>query len=210
MIMSEEMVLENDMKERYVKIIDNFLPEPLLSGLLDYIYEAQPFSKRMPFSFTENDIITKGSVTYTLKESLQLPEPVVDDKFVQFVHTVYNKFGFAPDTHMVLLDLIDYIEYKLSSEILITLKINITLPEQTSRIAAFHTDANYENTPNHKTAVLFLNNTDGDIILENGTRVECVENRLVVIDGSTLHSGTTCTNSNKRTTLNFNYIGKDL
>jgi uncharacterized metal-binding protein len=57
---------------------------------------------------------------------------------------------------------------------------------------------------------MYLNDNDGYTLLEDGTKIEAKSNRIVIFDGTTQHCGTTCTDENKRITLNLNYIGKDL
>ena len=59
---------------------------------------------------------------------------------------------------------------------------------------------------NQRTAVFYLNTNNGYTLFEDGTKIESVENRFVSFKTSILHTGSTCTNSNRRVLINFNYI----
>ena len=160
--------------------------------------------------YTQNSIVPFDHVSYKFKEDLQLSADVYAGEFLQFIHTIFGKDGFSTKRKDIFIPLMDHFLTQLHMEILITSKINITFPDIANFLAGFHVDFEYENTPNYKTGLFYLSDTDGYTVLEDGTRVECVKNRLVIFNGSIFHSGTTCTNKNRRTTLNFNYIGKDI
>ena len=49
----------------------------------------------------------------------------------------------------------------------------------------------------------FMN--DGYTYFEDGKKIKSVENRLTKFDNITYHSGTTCTDNNKRVVININY-----
>tara|TARA_B100000287_G_C20555606_1_gene750284 strand:+ start:689 stop:1171 length:483 start_codon:yes stop_codon:yes gene_type:complete len=65
-----------------------------------------------------------------------------------------------------------------------------------------HTDYNFE----HKTAVFYLNTNNGYTEFEDGTKVESVENRIVLFDGSKPHNSSTCTDQKVRVVLSINYF----
>ena len=56
-----------------------------------------------------------------------------------------------------------------------------------------------------KTAIFYINTNDGWTEFENGDKVESVENRIVIFDSQTKHTGTTCTNAKVRVLINLNY-----
>ena len=43
-------------------------------------------------------------------------------------------------------------------------------------------------------------------MFKDGTKVESVENRIVIFDGSELHCGVSCTDEKARFVLNINYL----
>jgi len=54
--------------------------------------------------------------------------------------------------------------------------------------------------------IFYLNNNDGLTILEDGTEIQNLENRLLLFDSSKDHNGTTCTNADRRLLINFSYF----
>ena len=67
---------------------------------------------------------------------------------------------------------------------------------------SYHTDFPFE----HKGALFYINDNDGLTILEDGTEIEGVGNRLLLFDASRPHHSTTCTNATRRLNINFNYF----
>ena len=59
---------------------------------------------------------------------------------------------------------------------------------------------------NHKTAIFYINSNNGFTVLENDTKIESIENRLLLFNGSKKHHSTSCTNSGARININFNYL----
>jgi len=59
----------------------------------------------------------------------------------------------------------------------------------------------------HKGAIYYLNTNDGKTILEDGTEIDSVANRMLFFDPSIKHRSTTCTNdSHGRYNINFNFV----
>ena len=65
-----------------------------------------------------------------------------------------------------------------------------------------HTDYDFS----HKAAIFYLNTCDGYTKLEDGTKVDSVENRLLLFDAGNPHCSSTCTNKKARFNINFNYF----
>jgi len=57
-----------------------------------------------------------------------------------------------------------------------------------------------------KACVFYLNTNDGFTEIENEGKVDSVENRALVFDGSIPHNSATCTNDKVRLVLNINYF----
>ena len=58
----------------------------------------------------------------------------------------------------------------------------------------------------HKGAIFSLNSCDGFTRLDDGTKIDSVENRLLLLDPTKLHNSTTCTTQLGRFNINFNYL----
>jgi len=65
----------------------------------------------------------------------------------------------------------------------------------------YHQDFKYP----HKTAVLYFNTCDGYTGFRD-SKVESVENRVVLFDGSNEHYSTTCTDQKVRVVLSVSYF----
>ena len=65
-----------------------------------------------------------------------------------------------------------------------------------------HVDLEYE----HKGAIFYINTNNGVTVLEDGTEIESIENRLLLFDSSKKHNSTSCTDAKVRVNINFNYL----
>jgi len=59
------------------------------------------------------------------------------------------------------------------------------------------------------TGIYSINTTDGYTKFEDGTKVESVANRFCIFPCGTRHTGTTCTKTDRRLVINFNYVSHD-
>ena len=93
---------------------------------------------------------------------------------------------------------------KLDAKAIYSVKANCNVRTENIVRHGFHVDVptNYDS----KTAILYINTNNGYTEFENGERVESVANRLVVFDSELKHTGTTCTDQQRRVVLNLNYI----
>ena len=88
---------------------------------------------------------------------------------------------------------------KVSSVLRVKANMNMRTPEIIKH--GFHTDG----YGNFRVAIYYVNTNDGYTEFEDGTKVESVENRLVVFPSMLKHTGTTCTDTKVRCVINFNY-----
>ena len=64
----------------------------------------------------------------------------------------------------------------------------------------FHIDQ-----PIGTTGILYLDNSNGYTKFKNGKKVKSEENKYVEFDSSLKHTGSTCTDRQRRVVINFNY-----
>ena len=57
------------------------------------------------------------------------------------------------------------------------------------------------------TAIAYMNTNNGYTIFEDGTKIESVENRVLIFDSQLRHAGIPCTDEKRRVVINFNFIG---
>ena len=67
-------------------------------------------------------------------------------------------------------------------------------------------DNHYDYPDPHKGAIFYVNNNNGLTVLEDKVEVESIENRLLLFDPTKLHRSTTCTDTQCRINVNFNYF----
>ena len=58
----------------------------------------------------------------------------------------------------------------------------------------------------HKAAIFYINTNNGPTTLEDGTKIESVENRILFFDPSKEHYSTHCTDQKIRVNININYF----
>jgi hypothetical protein len=174
------------MKSKY-EIIDNALNTNDFGRL-----ENAMLGNDFPWYF-ESDIVGLGKALVPITE---------DQKNFNFFwgHQVFIENEIR--TSSEFWNIIQPILNVLKSDALIRVKVNAY--NKTSRIVhhADHIDWNFK----HKGALFYLNDNDGVTVLNDGTEVESVANRILLFDSSKPHHSTTCTNEDRRININFNYF----
>lgn len=158
-------------------IINNFLDEQTNKVLFDIISSNQ-------FAWYKGEIIHPSIFTG-------------DKNYYHLSHTAFldNK---VDSKHFSMLEAFFF--KKLNIKALIRVKVNCVWRTDKIIEHGWHTDYNYG-----KTAVYYVNTTDGYTAFKEGKNVEGVGNRIVIFDSTRQHSGTSCTDKDFRYVINFNY-----
>lgn len=90
---------------------------------------------------------------------------------------------------------------KLKIKQLFDIRANLLVPTQTHIYHEFHTDRKIY----HEVALFYVTSCNGFTVLKDTAEVECIENRLLVFDGSIEHRSVTSTD-NPRSVININYV----
>jgi hypothetical protein len=116
-----------------------------------------------------------------------------------FTHLFYKDYQITSDKCELIVPIIQ----KLDVRALVKIKANLT--PRTNEIIkhCLHTDLDYNDS---YTAVYYANSNDGYTLFEDGTKIESIENRIVIFPSNMKHTGTTCTNQKNRIVINFNYF----
>ena len=182
------------------QVIDNFLPEETFKKLKSMIYKGD-----FPWFYHPTVVGYEGEfVDCENHEAHYLNSQEEDNLWnVYATHLFYNNdmpfsklfqpvYGlFVPKFH----------EMKLFKS-LIRIKANLYPYNDTLREHARHMDYPYP----HKAAIFSLNTCDGFTRLEDGTKVDSVENRILLFDASKPHNSTNTTTSHGRYNINFNFL----
>lgn len=182
------MINELDVLGSKVTVIDDYL------NVNDFL---AIYSMLTDFSFSWNcsAVLSRESIySHYMHPDL----PVCEDRDnLQMIHNFYDFDRFLGDWN------INQLVDKIMPAALIRIKANLN--PRTSEIIkhGFHIDNDF---PNARTAVYYVNTNDGFTEFEDGTRVESVENRIVFFDSHLFHTGSTCTNYDRRLVVNVNYF----
>ncbi len=160
-----------------MQVFDNFLEQPYFDKLSKLLNSAD-----FPW-YTTKDISNKGQYF---------------DKLYYQTHTFFQFHQIMSDYFSELRPLFDKLEVKS----LIRAKANLYPAKESLSEHGWHTDYDYEN----KTALLYINNTDGYTKFKDGTKVESVANRMLIFDSKKEHLSTNCTNDWARVNINLNYF----
>jgi hypothetical protein len=119
----------------------------------------------------------------------------------QFTHSFYKNHHINSDYFDAMIPILE----KINPLALMRVKANLNPRTEKNFEHGYHVDM--DNAPsNHRSAVFYLNTNDGYTLFEDGTKIESVENRFVSFKTSLRHTGSTCTDVNRRVVINFNYI----
>jgi hypothetical protein len=157
-------------------VIDNFLPKEYFKVIKDL--------------FTDNDNFHWHLKNFVAKEDAN------DGFFFQHVFFEGNKINSDAFGHFEMM------LNKMQCKALLRLKAN--LYTKTPEIVKHGEHVDYDFP--HRGALLFINTNNGLTILEDGTEIESVENRMVFFNSAAPHRSTTCSDENYRITLNINYF----
>ena len=171
-------------KENNKFMVEDALPPQQFKALFDMF-----FVNDFPWFF--GDVVRPEDV-----------DPKYKDYNFHFSHTFHNFSQVA--THIEKWNTIKYAVMDFLNPLsFIRIKSNLLLRTSTPIVHGYHVDT---ICPSCLTAIIYLNNNDGFTLFEDGTRVQSKANRMVIFPSFLKHSGSTCTNTNRRVVLNINYI----
>ena len=173
-------------QELEYKVIDHFFPfdvfEEFQKNLLFPVLDPQTTQS------TESIPIPTWTYGLSLK----------DNQLYYLAHLVYDHIPLSPLFNPIM----SYCNELLDIKSLIRIKINLYPNTEIVKEHGMHTDYDFS----HKAAILYINTCDGYTKLEDGTKIESVANRMLLFDGSKLHTPSTCTDQSVRMNINFNYF----
>lgn len=167
------------------------------------IHIQDNFLNRFQFQEMKNKLLSpefNWQVGQVIREGTTNIDPVYN---IQITHILYHTPTMVSDSLPIIAPLLA----QLNMHVLLRAKINSTFASKEIVEHGLHIDIEpYELAEHATTGIFYLNNNDGYSIFEDGTKIETVENRLVTFPATMRHSGTSCTNVDRRVVLNLNYI----
>jgi hypothetical protein len=159
------------------KIIDNFLDQENFLNIKQAIVTSGNF----PWYITENISGTIGDTDY------------------YFTHLIYKDHSINSSYYNIIKPIVD----KLNVFALRRIKANFYPSTKEIIKHAYHIDHPTPNTG----SIYYINTNNGKTILDDGTEVESIENRLLIFEANVKHRSTTCTDDPiGRFNINFNYF----
>ena len=116
---------------------------------------------------------------------------------VQFCHVLYAHF--APCSH--IWPVLEPIHPVMKPHAYLRVKANLQPKAEKIIQNNFHIDF-----ANCITSIFYLNSNNGYTLFEDGTKVDCVKNRIVTFPSSLYHSGVSTTDTGMKVVINFNYF----
>lgn len=165
-----------------MKITDNFLPQVEFEAVRDML--MSPY-----FEWYYNDYSVykdQKELPQMIHNFIRLQDGIAGVPSSQYIENLVPFFRLVPDLCTV-----------------VRCKANLTWKHHEHVEKGYHVDT--ERGFDGKTAILYLNDTNGGTKFETGEVVECRANRFVTFDNRIQHSAITCTDENRRVIINLNY-----
>lgn len=122
-----------------------------------------------------------------------------NNKRFQFVHSFYDDCTWRSNHYQILGPIIN----KLKVFTLKRIKANLITKTHQHDQANLHID--YDKCT---TAIYYVNTNNGYTIFENGEKIDCIANSIVIFDSDYKHASVSQTDTNTRVVINFNFIKK--
>ena len=158
------------------KVIDNFLEEDYFDSLVSL------FEK----------------ISWYFQREVNPNHDVAKDNLFYMTHMFYDNNTPMSNFYEFLIPVLEKLEVKC----LIRAKGNLYPHTEILHIHPPHMDYTFS----HSAAIFSLNTCDGYTMLEDGTKIESVANRILLFDASKKYCSTTTTNESARINININYL----
>ena len=163
------------------EVIDNFLPKEYFDELKKIVMSA-------------------GVPWYWTKKINKFHKEGEGDLSSYFTHALFNiRLDYIFSTYYHHFN--QFYNY-LNMKALIRMKLNLYPRTGTIEVHAPHIDYDYD----HKGCIFSFNTCDGYTKLEDGTKIQSVENRALLFNPGIEHSSTSTTNAKGRVNININYL----
>ena len=123
---------------------------------------------------------------------------VIENNLFYMTHMFYDNNTPMSNFYEFLIPVLEKLEVKC----LIRAKGNLYPHTEILHIHPPHMDYTFS----HSAAIFSLNTCDGYTMLEDGTKIESVANRILLFDASKKYCSTTTTNESARINININYL----
>ena len=169
------------------KIIDNFLDEKDFFIIKNIFFPKDENQNKLPWHYNPGIV-----------RDPKLGPTGYEEHDWMYSHSFLSD---NPKKESEYIDLIQPIFKKLNALSIIDARANLLIPTENHIHHADHIDRNIF----HKVALFYVTTNNGLTVLKDIVNINCVENRMVVFDGSIYHHSVTSTDE-VRCVININYI----
>ena len=124
-----------------------------------------------------------------------------DNSDFYFVHFLYENYTHSHDCSSMFDRILSPIIGRLKFNYLIRAKVNLYTRKSQFIQTAMHTDA---ITP-HMVGLYSVNTNNGYTLFKDGTKIESIENQMVIFDGKREHCSVAQTDTDVRVNININF-----
>lgn len=160
------------------EIIDNFLSDPEFNQI--------------------SNVMLGTDFPWFMQKGIAYHQSEADYPGTLFTHIFF--INNQPNSQLI--GLLEPLIREISPKALIRVKANLYPALENYYVHEPHVDHEFP----HKGAIFFLNTNNGHTILEDGTKINSVSNRMVYLDTSKPHQSTNCTDQKFRANINFNFF----
>ena len=178
------------------KVIDDFLPKEQFNRIKSLVVNNQSF----PW-FINNYVVTVGD------QSFQDQDKNWNWYMMNMIyeHPRFNGYSYTYDSpYFNEIGSLFAEEFSKVETFKNWIRIKANLFPYTEEVKEHQ--AHYDYKFSHKAAVFSLNTCDGYTTMSNSDKVDSVENRVVIFNGSQYHKSSTTSNSKQRLNFNFNWF----
>jgi hypothetical protein len=130
------------------------------------------------------------------------PKIVDSEKYFQFFHNFYTDYSINSS----FFNLIEPMVKKIKPMSILRIKANLLYQTKKIEEHGMHTDYPInERTTGIKTAIFYCNNNNGYTKFKEGIKIKSEENKFIEFDVNKEHTGSSCTDEQRRIVINFNY-----
>jgi hypothetical protein len=172
--------------EKYI-IIDNFLEKNLFLKLKNIFFPKSINQEKLPWSY-QNGIVRNPELGATNYKEYDW----------MYVHSFMNS-QIKEESDFIYL--IKPIFEKLNSAKIIDARANLLIPTKKQIYHENHVDRKIP----HNVALFYVTTNNGFTLLNDNKKIECLENRILIFDGSIYHRSVSSTDR-VRCVININYF----
>lgn len=169
------------------KIIDNFLNKEDFYTIKKIFFPENQHQIKLPWHYS-----------YGIVRNPELRPTGYEEHDWMYSHSFLSH---NPKKESEYINLIQPIFKKLNTSSIIDARANLLVPTKNH----IHHEDHVDRNTFHKVALFYITKNNGFTVLKNIANINCVENRMVIFDGSIYHHSVTSTDD-VRCVININYI----